>query len=73
MIKNFICWLWGHNQVSRTWYSKWVNANHYVGGHTYERLPFCKRCGKPDREDLSLSLAKRAVIDAAIEKLDDIA
>jgi hypothetical protein len=71
MIKNFICWLWGHNQVNSNWYEKWVSANHYVTGNTYDRLPFCKRCGKLDGGEPALSPAKQSAIKAALDRLGD--
>ena len=48
MIKKLICLLWGHKTIceKQVW-----EACGEIYNYVYERLPFCRRCGKDVKHD----------------------
>jgi len=53
MIKNLICWLWGHKVIHKAFTGNVIRGPDRLTGmesqitlYKYERTPFCTRCGK---------------------------
>jgi len=52
MLKKFICWLWGHKTVLKSFTGNTIQARGVLGNdftislYDWRRMEFCIRCGK---------------------------